>query len=130
MRFADKLMEIFHDEAINWKAARSFGGILTTNEILTKENHAVIKILFAQKLVNNALPSIMEGAKTSSNHHQKVAFLVALTALIGTAPKTTYIHEMHSVSFLAICKQILTLSSSFHYFSVGSSLVTAIQERA
>lgn len=92
--FVDRLFEVFDDTDINWDAARALGGIVAADDILTKYNHAVIRILFAQRYCNRLLPQIVEGAKGAANGRQQVAYLVALTSLIKTVPKTTYVSEM------------------------------------
>lgn len=61
----DRLFQAFDDEEISWDAARAIGGVVTTDRILTKTNHAVIKFLYAQKYCTTVLPRIVEGAKSS-----------------------------------------------------------------
>ena len=61
----DRLFQLFGDEAISWDAARAVGGVVATDKILTKKNHAVIKFLYAQKYCTTVLPRIIEGAKSS-----------------------------------------------------------------
>ncbi|KAI0794485.1 ARM repeat-containing protein [Fomes fomentarius] len=95
MRNIDRLFELFEDESVSWDAARAVGRIPGTDKVLTKRNHAVIKILYAQKYCNQVLPRIIEGAKTSPlNSARQNAYLVALAALIKSVPKSTYAHEM------------------------------------
>ncbi|KAI0773303.1 ARM repeat-containing protein [Trametes elegans] len=92
----DRLFELFDDENVNWDAARAIGRIPGPDRILTKKNHAIIKILYAQKYCNTVLPRIIEGAKTSQSTRQN-AFLVALAALIKSVPKSTYADQMSSL---------------------------------
>lgn len=44
MRNIDRLFELFEDESVSWDAARAVGRIPGTDKVLTKRNHAVIKV--------------------------------------------------------------------------------------
>ncbi|TFK51878.1 ARM repeat-containing protein [Heliocybe sulcata] len=92
--FVDRLFEVFDDTDINWDAAKAVGDIVAPDDVLTKKNHAVVKILFAQRYCSRLLPRIIEGAKGAGNDRQQVAYLVALTSLIKSVPKSTYASEM------------------------------------
>ncbi|OSD04782.1 ARM repeat-containing protein [Trametes coccinea BRFM310] len=92
----DRLFELFDDDSVSWDAARAIGRIPGPDKVLTKRNHAVIKILYAQKYCNAVLPRIIEGAKMSVSTRQS-AFLVALAALIKSVPKSTYVQQMSSL---------------------------------
>ncbi|KAI0372603.1 ARM repeat-containing protein [Pilatotrama ljubarskyi] len=96
MAHVDRLFELFDDGDVNWDAARAVGRIPGPDKILTKSNHAVIKVLYAQKYCNAMLPRIIEGARTSQSARQN-AYLVALAALIKSVPKSTYVHQMPSL---------------------------------
>ncbi|KAI0738521.1 ARM repeat-containing protein [Daedaleopsis nitida] len=90
----DRLFGLFGDEHVSWDAARAVGRIPGTDNVLTKRNHAIVRILYAQKYCNSVLPRIIEGAKTSLHSSRRNAYLVALAALIKSVPKSTYAHEM------------------------------------
>ncbi|TFY64928.1 hypothetical protein EVJ58_g2311 [Rhodofomes roseus] len=90
----DRLFELFGDDKVGWDAARAVGGAVATDKILTKKNHAVIKFLYAQKYCNSVLPRIIEAAKSSEDPQRQNAYLVALTSLIKSVPKTVYAHQM------------------------------------
>ncbi|KAL1941257.1 hypothetical protein VTO73DRAFT_7469 [Trametes versicolor] len=96
MANVDRLFELFDDDKVNWDAARAIGLIPGPDKILTKKNHAVTRILYAQKYCNAVLPRIIEGAKASQCARQN-AFLVALAALIKSVPKSTYTDQMTSL---------------------------------
>ncbi|CDO69761.1 hypothetical protein BN946_scf184766.g6 [Trametes cinnabarina] len=96
MTNVERLFELFDDDSVSWDAARAVGRIPGPDKVLTKRNHAVIKILYAQKYCNVVLPRIIEGAKSSQSARQN-AFLVALAALIKSVPKSTYAHQMSSL---------------------------------
>jgi DNA repair/transcription protein MET18/MMS19 len=44
MRFVDRLFEVLHDQHIGWDAARGIGEIGGTDKILTKQNHAIVRV--------------------------------------------------------------------------------------
>ncbi|KAL4245852.1 MMS19 nucleotide excision repair protein [Abortiporus biennis] len=96
-KFVDKLFELFDDPTVSWDAARSIGKVVASDKVLTKRHHATIKILHAQRFFNSVLPRIVQGAKDSEDPQKQNAYLVALTSLIKSIPKTTYTHELPSL---------------------------------
>lgn len=44
MRYVDRLFELFGDAEVSWDAARALGTVVATDKILTKKNHAIIKV--------------------------------------------------------------------------------------
>ncbi|TEB36758.1 ARM repeat-containing protein [Coprinellus micaceus] len=95
--------QVFSDASINWDAAKSVGLIPGHDDILTKDNHAVTRILYAQKYVKVMLPQTISGSQdTSGGWINLVAFLVALAGLIKSAPKATYLGELPSLMPLLI----------------------------
>ncbi|KZT67370.1 ARM repeat-containing protein [Daedalea quercina L-15889] len=92
----DRLFQLFGNDEISWDAARAVGGVVATDKILTKKNHAVVKFLYAQKYCSSVLPRIIDGAKSSedADPKQQNAYLVALTSIIKSVPKTVYAHQM------------------------------------
>ncbi|OSX64436.1 hypothetical protein POSPLADRAFT_1065586 [Postia placenta MAD-698-R-SB12] len=111
-RNIDKLLGLLDDAEVSWDAARAIGSVVATDKILTKRNHAVIKagcslrlalvasligvaqILYAQRYCSSVLPRIVEGARSSSDSQKQNAFLVALTSLIQSVPKSVYAPQM------------------------------------
>ncbi|KAL1662729.1 RNAPII transcription regulator C-terminal-domain-containing protein [Schizophyllum commune] len=93
----DRLLTLFNDENIGWDAARAIGQIGRTDNVLTKRNHAVVRILYLQKYVNNVLPRLMKDAAGHDNAVVQTASLVAVTSLITTVPKATYAQELESL---------------------------------
>ncbi|KAF8817465.1 ARM repeat-containing protein [Phlegmacium glaucopus] len=94
MTLAERLYEAFGDASISWEAAKAIGEIPQADPILTKANHAEVKILYVQKYVNAVLPRIISSAKDSTDTTQRTASLVALTFLIKSIPRASYVHEM------------------------------------
>ncbi|KAG8958276.1 hypothetical protein FRC03_009290 [Tulasnella sp. 419] len=83
----DVLFGLFDDQAIGWDAAKAIGEIERSDSVLSKPNHAVIRVLSLQKFSNMTLPRIMDGHKKAKEKHQQLAYLVALTSLIRSMPK-------------------------------------------
>ena len=47
MAFRDALFEAAKDEVIGWTAAKAIGEIAAVDGVLTKKNHAIVKVRFA-----------------------------------------------------------------------------------
>ncbi|KAA1469065.1 ARM repeat-containing protein [Dentipellis sp. KUC8613] len=94
LSLAERLFQLFDDAEVSWDAGRAIGQVVVLDKVLTKSNHAVIKILYAQKYMNAMLPRIVEGAKLIGEPRRQTAHLVALTSLITSIPKSTYAYEL------------------------------------
>jgi len=92
--FVDKLFELFGDADVGWDAARAIGQVGTADDVLTKRNYAITKILHAQKYASSTLPKITAGAQDSTDQLRQTVHLVALAALIKAIPKAAYAHEL------------------------------------
>ena len=44
MQNVDRLLVLFDDEHVSWDAARAVGRIPGTDKVLTKKNHAVLRV--------------------------------------------------------------------------------------
>jgi len=94
LQFVNQLFGLFDDQEVGWDAARAIGQVGTVDKVLTKRNHAVIKVLHAQKYANSILPKIIQGIKDSTEQSRKTTYLVALAALIKVIPRAAYAHEL------------------------------------
>ncbi|KAI0306124.1 ARM repeat-containing protein [Multifurca ochricompacta] len=94
LQFVNRFFELFEDAEVSWDAARAIGQVGTVDNVLTKRNHVVIKILHAQKYASNMLPKIIEGTKDPTKKIRQTTHLVALAALIKAIPKAVYVHEL------------------------------------
>ena len=47
MQNVDRLFELFDDEHVSWDAARAVGKIPATDKVLTKKNHAILRVCVA-----------------------------------------------------------------------------------
>jgi DNA repair/transcription protein MET18/MMS19 len=45
LSFVDRLFELFGDVDVGWDAARAIGQIGTADDVLTKRNHAIVKVV-------------------------------------------------------------------------------------
>ncbi|EGN92276.1 hypothetical protein SERLA73DRAFT_99542 [Serpula lacrymans var. lacrymans S7.3] len=100
--FIDCLFSLFVDEAINWDAGRAIGELCGGDQLLSKRNHCVVRILYAQKFFVRILPRLIESAKASEASPSQVASLVAITYLLKSVPKEVYIGELSSLMPLLI----------------------------
>ncbi|KAH9913980.1 ARM repeat-containing protein [Epithele typhae] len=112
MANVDRLFGLFSEDHVSWDAARAIGRIPGTDKVLTKRNHATLRILYAQKYCNSVLPGSSKARRARvgpfppramssrvltsapSESAQQTAYLVALAALIKSVPKSTYSSEM------------------------------------
>ncbi|TFK74969.1 ARM repeat-containing protein [Pluteus cervinus] len=95
--FIDHLFDLFGEEGINWAAAKALGQIGSGDEVLTKKNHCIVKVLHAQRYVAKVLPRIIAGAKDANERTRQTAHLVALTSLIKSIPRAAYAQELPSL---------------------------------
>ncbi|KZP21037.1 ARM repeat-containing protein [Athelia psychrophila] len=101
MSFVNKLFDILGDRDVGSYAANGIGEIAGPDDTLTKQNYAIVKILYAQKYFNTLLPRLIGGA-TSNTPQEQLPYLVALTSLIRFAPQRTYEHQMSTLMPLLI----------------------------
>ncbi|PBK99659.1 ARM repeat-containing protein [Armillaria gallica] len=92
--FADRLFGVFGDESIGWDAAKAIGQVVEPGDVLSKGNHAVIKILHVQRFVSKILPRIIAGANDASRLNEQISNLVALASLIKSISKPLYSQQM------------------------------------
>lgn len=79
------MFELFDDPQLDWDAARAIGKVVSRDNVLTKKNHAIVRVcnfskpysnrrgdlfeneqvLYAQKFFNSVLPRILTGAKVA-----------------------------------------------------------------
>ncbi|KAN0138202.1 ARM repeat-containing protein [Lactarius tabidus] len=123
LSFVDRLFELFDE--IDWDAARAIGQVGTVDNVLTKRNHAIIKILHAQKYASSILPKIIEGTQDSPNKLRQNVHLVALAALIGAMPKAAYVHQLPTLMPLLL--RGLSLPDSTLRAGVIDTLLSAAQ---
>lgn len=69
IQFSETLFQAFGDDTINWDAAKGVGMIPGHDTVLTKENHAVLRILYAQKYVKVMLPKTADGSTDDTGDH-------------------------------------------------------------
>jgi len=75
MTFAERLYEAFGDASISWEAAKAIGEIAQADSILTKANHAEVKVCYF---------------KTDSLQRMKISFVDPLRAKICECCSATH----------------------------------------
>lgn len=65
-KFSERLYEAFTDSSVAWEAARALGQIASHDSILTKANHAEIKVLYSQKYAQIVLPHLIDSAASNA----------------------------------------------------------------
>lgn len=45
LQFVNRLFELFDDDSISWDAARAIGAAIGSDKVLTKKNHAIIRVI-------------------------------------------------------------------------------------
>jgi len=93
MNFAERLYDLLKDKEIGWEAAKGLGDIVNSDAVLTKDNHANVKILYVQRYVSGVLPKLVALA-SSHNITEQTASLVALISVIRACPRSTYAPEL------------------------------------
>jgi len=91
------LFDLLKDQEIGWDAAKALGDVVDSDAILTKDNHANVKILYVQKYASAVLPKLVSLARAGTNSTEQTASLVALISVIKANPRTTYANEMPSL---------------------------------
>ncbi|KAL4256995.1 MMS19 nucleotide excision repair protein [Pleurotus pulmonarius] len=94
-----QLMDLFEETPINREAALAIGDTLLTDLVLTKSNHAVVKMLHVQKYVNTMLPLMLSNLDTSP----QISYLAALSSLIQSVPCAIYIHRASELMPFLVC---------------------------
>lgn len=103
MVLTDKLFILIDDgDDVGWEAAHALGMLATRDEVLTKRNHAILKILYAQKYLDAVLPRILEAAQAVTGSRREAAYLVALASVLNAVPKALYLSQMPKLMPLLI----------------------------
>ncbi|ORY74067.1 ARM repeat-containing protein [Leucosporidium creatinivorum] len=89
-----KILELFHDAALGHDAATALGVIAEEGDrVLSKENFAVIRLLYKQRFFTFLLPKLVSGHKESTGADQAV-FLIALSCLLHHIPRQLTLTEL------------------------------------
>ncbi|KAH9990918.1 ARM repeat-containing protein [Russula vinacea] len=123
--FVNRLFELFDDTEVGWDAARAIGQAGTVDKVLTKRNHAVVKILHAQKYASSILPKIIQGMSNPTQQSRQTTYLVALAALIKVIPRAAYAHELPTLMPLLL--RGLSLPDPMLRAGVINTLLSAAQ---
>ncbi|CAE6466774.1 unnamed protein product [Rhizoctonia solani] len=89
--YIDNVFSLFEDPLLGRAAGKVVGEIALNNDgVLTKKNHAIVRLFALQKLCTQLLPRVISGYKESKDPQLQDAHLVALASLIKAVPKATY----------------------------------------
>ncbi|EJD43759.1 ARM repeat-containing protein [Auricularia subglabra TFB-10046 SS5] len=122
------LFGLFPDPDVGWDASKALGNVGGQPDVLNKKNHAVIRILHAQRFFNAILPRILTGAKSASDPSHRTAYLVALTSMIKTMPQVVYKSEMPQLMPMLI--RGLDLPDSNLRLNVIETLLSAARDES
>ncbi|KXS10074.1 ARM repeat-containing protein [Gonapodya prolifera JEL478] len=95
MKMASKLISVLGNNATSKLGIEALETLLSDSEdVISKQNAAVIKPLYKQKLFTTLLPIINEGIRTASSERIRHNYLVVLSKLIKSAPNHIIIPEL------------------------------------
>ncbi|KAM0750891.1 hypothetical protein T439DRAFT_325940 [Meredithblackwellia eburnea MCA 4105] len=90
----EKILQLFHDPVLGREAASTLGVIADEGDrIMSKENFAVIRLLYKQRFFAFLLPKLVQGHKSALGEDQLV-YLVALSSVLVHIPKQIAITEL------------------------------------
>lgn len=109
-QFVDEILALFSDSDLATDAARSLRLIADESDrILSKENFAVIRLLYKQRFFSYVLPKLVEGHKSAIGD-EKDTYLVGLSGILQYMPKQLSTIELPKVRHLiALPEMRLTL---------------------
>ena len=94
---AEKTGKASNSVEIGKVAAHGFRILLSDDEIISKTNHAQIRLLAPQHLFHTLIPLISSRFKQSSNQDEKENCLIALSGIISTVPSELVISEFSTL---------------------------------
>ncbi|BGP09496.1 hypothetical protein JCM10049v2_005369 [Rhodotorula toruloides] len=90
----DQLLDLFHDSELGRTAATSLSVIAEDKDrVLSKENFAVIRLLYKQRFFTYLLPKLVTSYKAASSEDQ-VIYLTALSSVLQHIPKQLTLSEL------------------------------------
>ena len=89
-------------------AATGFSSLLSTDDVLSPQNFAQIRLLAPQRIFQTLIPLISEKFKATIMTEEKQNYLTALSGIVGTVPAEIIMPEMQTL--LPLLLQSLDLS--------------------
>lgn len=90
LRLARQLFALFDDAEMAIHAAKTLGQLPNLQESsLTKKYHSVVRLLHAQRLFNAVIAEILEGFSPAISSVKSNAYLIAVSNLVSSVPKST-----------------------------------------
>ncbi|GJN90351.1 hypothetical protein Rhopal_003362-T1 [Rhodotorula paludigena] len=122
----ERMLDLFHDAVLGRPAALMLGVIAEeADRVLSKENFAVIRLLYKQRFFTFLLPKLVGLYKESSGDSQAV-YLVALSSVLQHIPKQLTLTELPKLLPLLITS--LDLPDPLLRANVLESLATLVKE--
>ncbi|KAG8782741.1 hypothetical protein FRC15_006440 [Serendipita sp. 397] len=120
-----KILGLFDDATISQHAARCFGQIPNLEgSTISKKNHAIIRLLYVQKLLNTIGPEIKANYTPAIASAKSDAYLTAVSTLTPSIPKGTYTQTIDA--FIPLLLRGLELQDLALRANVIDSFVTIV----
>ena len=82
----DRLLTLLAHPTWGQSTARGFTILLSTDDLLSRANHAIIRLLHKQRLFNHCAPLLASRFRATNETTIKPNYLVALAGLLGNVP--------------------------------------------
>ena len=120
-----RLLDLLTNETIGTIAARGFGLLLGPDEVLSKENGAIIRSLAKQKIFNSCVPAIANSFRDADSM-VKSNYLIALSGIIRYIPTDILMPEIETL--LPLLLQSLDLDDQVVKAATIETLTVVCQE--
>lgn len=100
-KFVDQLVEMLHGSN-GTAAARSFDILLGDDELFTKANGLVVRLLFKQRLFSTVVPKLVDGFNNASSASVKVNYVVALSNIVNSIPSSIVSPALQDIITLVV----------------------------
>nr|XP_006817162.1 PREDICTED: MMS19 nucleotide excision repair protein homolog [Saccoglossus kowalevskii] len=125
-QFTTKLISLFEDHQLSQMAADGFYIILSeSQDVLNKDMHCDIKLMYRQRLFMQTLPRILAGFE-KANEDKKQYYLSALSHLLQFIPKQVLLSELPPLMPMLV--QSLYCQDVGLYVSTSDTLSMLIQD--
>lgn len=121
----ERLLSMLPNTLCGLASARGFGLLLAPDEILSKKNGAVIRLLAKQKVFNICVPTIAEGFR-SAETAIKPNYLIALSGILKYVPTEVIMSQIDTL--LPLLLQSLDLEDSDVKTATIQNLTVVSQE--
>ncbi len=120
-----RLVDLLPDPEFGREAAESIETLIGDDMMLSKENHAVVKLLHRQKFFAYCVPDLMQRMGLVRSD-LRTNYLVALSLIVGSVPKEVYMTE--AATLLPVLIQCLESPESRLKISACNTLLVILVE--